>query len=64
MTEENKNTARCLRCRKKVEIADPKTTVLKNNLEAIKGFCPVCGTKLCRIIGKAKPKEAEVGTPE
>lgn len=46
--------ARCMRCRKQVDIKDPKEVVLKNKLKALKGVCPNCGTKVCRIIGKAK----------
>lgn len=46
--------ARCMKCRKQVEIKDPKEVVLKNNLKAIKGVCPACGTKVCRIIGKTR----------
>lgn len=43
-----------MKCRKQVDIKDPKEVVLKNNLRAIRGCCPVCGTKVCRIVGKAK----------
>lgn len=46
--------ARCMKCRKQVEIKDGKEAVLKNGLKAIRGVCPHCGTKVCRIIGKAK----------
>ena len=46
--------ARCMRCRKQVEIKNPKEVVFKNNLKAITGICPNCGTKVSRIIGKAK----------
>lgn len=46
--------ARCMKCRKQVEIKDPKEAVLKNNLKCIRGVCPKCGTKVCRIVGKAK----------
>ncbi|NHV97446.1 MAG: hypothetical protein HA494_06640 [Thaumarchaeota archaeon] len=44
--------AYCVKCRKKVEIKDPKPTTLKNNKPAIVGVCPNCGTKVFRI-GKA-----------
>jgi len=53
-------TARCMKCRTQVEIKDPEEVVLKNNLKALKGICPTCGTKVCRILGKAegaKPAE-------
>ena len=45
-------TAYCVKCRKKVEIKNPKQVTLKNNRPAVQGVCPVCGTKVFRI-GKA-----------
>jgi DNA-directed RNA polymerase subunit RPC12/RpoP len=45
--------ARCMRCKKEIEIKDPKEVVLKNKMKALKGVCPVCGTKVFRIVGKA-----------
>jgi DNA-directed RNA polymerase subunit RPC12/RpoP len=45
-------TAYCMKCRKKVEIRNPKQVTLKNNSPAVQGVCPVCGTKVFRI-GKA-----------
>ena len=44
---------RCMKCKKEVEIKDPKEVVLKNKMKAAKGVCPVCGTKVFRILGKA-----------
>jgi DNA-directed RNA polymerase subunit RPC12/RpoP len=44
---------RCMKCKKEVEIKDPKEVVMKNKMKAVKGTCPVCGTKVFRIIGKA-----------
>lgn len=44
--------ARCMRCKKQVEIMHPKKVVLKNGLKAIKGVCGKCGTKVFRITGK------------
>jgi len=44
--------AYCMKCRKKVEIKNPKSTTLKNKRPAIQGECPNCGTKVFRI-GKA-----------
>ena len=41
--------AYCFKCRKKVEIKNAQPTVLKNKKPAIKGICPVCGTKVYRI---------------
>jgi len=45
--------ARCMRCKKEIEIKDPKEVVLKNKMKALKGACPVCSTKVFRIVGKA-----------
>ena len=44
---------RCMKCKKQVEITDAKETVTKNNMRMLKGKCPVCGTTVCRILGKA-----------
>jgi len=45
--------ARCLKCRKQVEVKDPEEVVLKNKMKAVKGVCPNCGTKVFKILGKA-----------
>lgn len=45
--------ARCMKCKKQVEIKDPEEVVLKNGMKAMKGVCPDCGTKVFRILGKA-----------
>jgi RNase P subunit RPR2 len=45
-------TAYCVKCRKKVEIKDPRQVTLKNRRPAVQGTCPSCGTKVFRI-GKA-----------
>ncbi|MEO9306814.1 Epididymal sperm protein E [Nitrosotalea sinensis] len=44
--------AYCVKCRKKVDIANPKEVKLKNGRPAVKGTCPKCGTNVFRI-GKA-----------
>jgi len=41
--------AYCMKCRKKVEIKDPKQITLKNNRPAVQGVCALCGTKVFRI---------------
>ena len=43
--------AYCVKCRKKVEIENPKQVTLKNKRKAFKGTCPNCGTKVFRIEG-------------
>ena len=45
---------RCMKCKKQVKIKDEKETVMKNGMKAVKGTCPTCGTKVFRILGKAK----------
>jgi DNA-directed RNA polymerase subunit RPC12/RpoP len=42
-------TAYCMKCRKKIEIKDPREITLKNKRLAVAGRCPVCGTKVFRI---------------
>ncbi len=44
---------RCMKCRKQVNIINPKEYKMKNGLYAMKGTCK-CGTKVFRIIGKKK----------
>jgi len=45
---------RCMKCKKQVEIKNGKEVVMKNGMKAMKGECPTCGTKVFRILGKAK----------
>jgi len=45
-------TAYCMKCKKKVEIRNPRQITLKNGRPATQGVCPMCGTKVFRI-GKA-----------
>lgn len=45
---------RCMKCRKEVEIKDGKEVTMKNGMKAMKGVCGSCGTKVFRILGKAK----------
>jgi DNA-directed RNA polymerase subunit RPC12/RpoP len=41
--------AYCVKCRRKVEIKDPKAIRMKNKRPATQGVCPRCGTKVFRI---------------
>lgn len=41
--------AYCVKCRKKVEIKDPKKVTMKNGRPATKGVCPSCSTGVYRI---------------
>jgi DNA-directed RNA polymerase subunit RPC12/RpoP len=44
---------RCMKCKAQREIQNPEEVVMKNGMKAVKGTCPVCGTKVFRILGKA-----------
>jgi DNA-directed RNA polymerase subunit RPC12/RpoP len=41
--------AYCMKCRKKVEMRNPRAVTLKNGRPATQGTCPSCGTKVFRI---------------
>ena len=41
--------AYCMKCRKKVDIKNPKAITMKNGRPATQGECPGCGTKVFRI---------------
>ena len=41
--------AYCVKCRKKVEVKNPKSITMKNKRPATQGECPSCGTKVFRI---------------
>jgi len=45
---------RCMKCKKQVEIKNGKEITMKNKMQAMKGECPKCGTKVFRILGKKK----------
>jgi len=45
--------ARCMKCKKQVEVKNPENVVMKNGMKAVKGVCPACSTKVFRIVGKA-----------
>ena len=42
----------CVKCKKKVEMQNPKKITMKNKRPATQGVCPKCGTKVFRT-GKA-----------
>ena len=44
--------AYCVKCREKREMKDEKEVTMKNGRNAVEGTCPVCGTKLFRMVGK------------
>jgi DNA-directed RNA polymerase subunit RPC12/RpoP len=41
--------AYCVKCRKKVEIKNPRAITMKNKRPATQGVCPRCGIKVFRI---------------
>jgi len=43
---------RCMKCKKQVEIANGQETLTSKGLRMVRGKCPVCGTTVCRILGK------------
>lgn len=50
----------CVKCKAKQEMKDEKLVDMKGKggvkRSATTGTCPVCGTKMFRIMGKAKPE--------
>ena len=43
----------CVKCKKKIEMLNPKEVVNKRGMKMAKGKCPKCDTTVCRILGKA-----------
>ena len=41
----------CVKCKKKVEMRDPKESLTKRGTKIAKGKCPSCGTTVCRMGG-------------
>ena len=41
--------AYCVKCRRKVEIQNPRAITMKNKRHATQGVCPRCRTKVFRI---------------
>jgi len=52
----------CVRCKKKVELRDPRKVAMKNDRLGMQGKCPHCGMTLYRILGRA-PRPAPVARP-
>lgn len=50
--------AYCVKCKKKQEMKDEQIIEIKGKgnttRKAVTGVCPVCGTKMFRILGKEK----------
>lgn len=43
----------CVKCRAKRDVSDYKEVTTKNGRRAAKATCPVCGTGMYKILGKA-----------
>jgi len=47
----------CVKCKKKQEMTEEKEIIMKGKggvkRKALTGKCPVCGTKMFKILGKA-----------
>jgi DNA polymerase II large subunit len=48
--------AYCVKCKEKREIKDAHQVTMKNGRAALQGTCPVCGTRLNRILPGAGKK--------
>ncbi len=47
-------TARCMKCKGPSTMKDEQQVTMKNGMLAMKGVCVKCGTKMFKILGKAK----------
>jgi len=61
-------TGYCVKCKQKdVPMKDEQLVDMKGKggvkRSAVTGTCPNCGTKMFRIMGKAKPEGAAEATP-
>ena len=53
------DVAYCMKCREKREFEGSLVT-LKNGRPALQGSCPVCGTKLTKILGMDAANEEKI----
>jgi len=44
----------CVRCKKLVPMRNPIKSKTRNNMGIVKGTCPYCSIKVCRLCGKEK----------
>lgn len=58
MEEKKEIIAYCVKCKAKRPMKDPKIIIMKGKggtkRRAATGTCPVCGTKMFKILGKAE----------
>ena len=59
-TPQTSTTAYCPKCRDRREMVDPYPVTFANGRRALQGHCPVCGTKMARIV-KQDPPPGKVG---
>ena len=43
----------CLKCKKSTEMIESEEITMKNGRKAIRGKCPICNTKIYRILKKS-----------
>jgi hypothetical protein len=46
--------AYCVKCKTKREIKDGREETMENGRRAMRGTCPVCGTKIMRFLPSKK----------
>jgi hypothetical protein len=51
--------AYCVKCREKRDMEQEKEVTMKNGRNAVEGVCPVCGTKLFRMVGNKDAAQAK-----
>lgn len=50
--------ARCMKCKKNVEVKDGQQIIMKNGRPALTGLCSLCGTKVFKILKAVPAAEA------
>lgn len=51
--------AYCMKCKKMVEIQNPKIITRKNGRKAVEGTCPYCGSKVSKFISAEEAEKLE-----
>jgi hypothetical protein len=56
----NQTEAYCVKCKTKREVKNPVEVIFKGkggkDRKMLKGECPICGTKMCRILSSKETK--------
>jgi hypothetical protein len=42
----------CVKCKQNKEMKDESESMNSRGVNMAKGYCPICGTKMCRMLGK------------